>query len=454
MKGLSSWIARKSLSQQLFTLVLLFTVFFSLFYFVYVGGSVSQYTDAQMYRTLEQYQNNLELFYSSTDRINLSDLVLDNNQDILTSYYYREGETFVEMVSNASIAPELSQELQLNVSRYSRYEENASELVSREYHYTKDGTYTYYIIGKLSDDLYVVNLLDNSYAVRFRNELLGSVIDVTAFVIGFFFLILMIWVSQIIRPLNQIRIYIDKVKNGEAAELKIAREDEIGEVANALVNMREELIRQEKIKEEMIHNISHDLKTPIATIKSYGESIQDGIYPYGTLESSVDVIIDNAERLDKKVHSLLFLNRVEYLITSEENNTTCDMRAIIRTIITNIKMIRPEIDIETNLQESYFKGSEEAWRVAVENILENALRYANTQIVVTLDKEQLCIFNDGPQFNEAELQSMFKAYEKGNGGQFGLGLSIVNKVVQTNGCRVSAENVEFGGVIFKIVKCA
>ncbi len=48
--------------------------------------------------------------------------------------------------------------------------------------------------------------------------------------------------------------------------------------------MREELLRQEKTKEEMIHNISHDLKTPIATIKSYGESIKDGIYPYGTLE--------------------------------------------------------------------------------------------------------------------------------------------------------------------------
>ena len=48
----------------------------------------------------------------------------------------------------------------------------------------------------------------------------------------------------------------------------------------------------------MIHNISHDLKTPIATIKSYGESIKDGIYPYDTLEKSVDVIIENADRLE------------------------------------------------------------------------------------------------------------------------------------------------------------
>ena len=60
-------------------------------------------------------------------------------------------------------------------------------------------------------------------------------------------------------------------------KLYLNREDEIGEVANALVTMKDELTRQEKAKEEMIHNISHDLKTPIATIKSYSESIKDGI---------------------------------------------------------------------------------------------------------------------------------------------------------------------------------
>ena len=106
-------------------------------------------------------------------------------------------------------------------------------------------------------------------------------------------------------------------KMGKDVELHVNREDEIGEVADALVNMKDELTKQEKAKEEMIHNISHDLKTPIATIKSYAESIKDGIYPYGTMEKSVDVIIDNAQRLEDKVHNLLYLNRVEYLITSD-----------------------------------------------------------------------------------------------------------------------------------------
>ena len=45
--------------------------------------------------------------------------------------------------------------------------------------------------------------------------------------------------------------------------------------------MKEEIDKQSKIKEEMIHNISHDLKTPIALIKSYSQSVKDDIYPYG-----------------------------------------------------------------------------------------------------------------------------------------------------------------------------
>lgn len=286
----------------------------------------------------------------------------------------------------------------------------------------------------------------------FKSTFVSIVMDITIFVVGLFFVIIMLWVGNIIRPLNQIRNYIEKVKLGKDAKLNVHRRDEIGEVASALVSMRDELARQEKTKEEMIHNISHDLKTPIATIKSYGESIKDGIYPYDTLEKSVDVIIDNANRLEKKVHSLLFMNRVEYILSQDNEDVMCDMKDVVSTVVLNSKVIRPEIEIETNLKTSLFRGTEEAWRVCVENILENALRYAKTQIVITLDDDQLCVYNDGPQIDEERLKTLFKPYEKGEGGQFGLGLSIVSKVVQASHYQIVAENVETDGVIFKIMK--
>ena len=216
--------------------------------------------------------------------------------------------------------------------------------------------------------------------------------------------------------------------------------------------MREELLRQEKTKEEMIHNISHDLKTPIATIKSYGESIKDGIYPYGTLEKSVDVIIENADRLEQKVHSLLFMNRVEYLISQDSEGIRSNMKDIVETVVQNTRLIKPEIEIKTDLEEIYFDGLDEPWRVAVENIIENALRYANTVIDIHLNEQEgLTIANDGPCLEEDRIKTLFKPYEMGKGGKFGLGLSIVSKVVQANGYSVCGENTAYG-VIFRIHK--
>ncbi|MFQ8582918.1 MAG: HAMP domain-containing protein [Holdemania massiliensis] len=90
--------------------------------------------------------------------------------------------------------------------------------------------------------------------------LLNSVINLNVLVVSLLFVCLMLWISSLIHPLNQIRNYIEKVSRGEEAELHIERRDEIGQVAQALVAMKEELDKQEKIKEEMIQNISHDLK--------------------------------------------------------------------------------------------------------------------------------------------------------------------------------------------------
>lgn len=199
----------------------------------------------------------------------------------------------------------------------------------------------------------------------------------------------------------------------------------------------------------MIQNISHDLKTPIATIKSYGESIKDGIYPYETLEKSVDVIIEHADRLEKKVYSLIMLNKLGYLTDDGMAGDTLDMSAVINKAILSLKVIRPELEISTQLEKIYFHGEEDPWRVVVENLLDNSIRYATHEIVITLNEKELTVANDGPLMSEERLNKLFKPYEKGTDGKFGLGLSIVYRVCTTYGYRAEAENLN-NGVIFRI----
>ena len=293
-------------------------------------------------------------------------------------------------------------------------------------------------------------MISDLYRSTFKSALIERVIQLMVIVVLSIVVLLLLWVATLIRALGQLTSYTEKVKKGEDATLNVSRKDEIGDLAVSLVEMNEELQKQQRIKEELIQNISHDLKTPIATIKSYAESIKDGIYPYDSLEKSVDVIIEHSERLEKKVQNLLLLNRVGYLVANEETGNV-DLKDVIDKTLLSIKVIRPDIEIETDTVSSVFYGDEEPWRVVLENLLDNAMRYAKSRIKIRLKENEFSIENDGPFMSEERIEKLFKPYEKGTDGKFGLGLSIVYKIVTVYNCEVYAFNAH-NGVVFKITK--
>lgn len=446
MKRFNEFIKQLSLTQQLFALIFFFVTFFAVFFFVYVNGSVNNAIKEQIFKSLDDTQSTLISANATLDAYsNASNIenypVMIKNGD--TPILIAPAEKNIDTNSREweQIRNDLLKVMRGNLEKYHGIFKNASNDLD-----------SYYSVLRITDKQYLISKTYSDNMDKLENVLVNSVVYITVIVVGFFFIVLMMWVITLIHPLNQIRNYIERVKLGKDAELHVNRKDEIGELADALVSMRDELLRQEKTKEEMIHNISHDLKTPIATIKSYGESIKDGIYPYDTLEKSVDVIIENADRLEAKVHSLLFMNRVEYLISQDCEGISSNMQEIVETVVQNTKFIKPEITIQTDLEEVWFDGLAEPWRVAVENILENALRYAKTTIDIHLSEEEgLTIANDGPCMDEDRIKVLFKTYEKGQGGKFGLGLSIVSKVVNANHYEVCGENTA-DGVIFRINK--
>ena len=79
----------------------------------------------------------------------------------------------------------------------------------------------------------------------------------------------------LIKPLKLIRNYIEDIRKDKQSELKIDRGDEIGLFQMNLLRMKEEIDKQSKIKEEMIHNISHDLKTPLTAIITYVDLVKN-----------------------------------------------------------------------------------------------------------------------------------------------------------------------------------
>lgn len=307
-----------------------------------------------------------------------------------------------------------------------------------------ESTY-YYMITKINNtSKYLISLVDSEYSVSLITSLRNQIIYIQYGFFIIFALVMILWVLTLINPLKKIKNYIDNIKDRKDSDLIMNREDEIGIVSKALVEMKEDLDKQESIKEEMIHNISHDLKTPIALIQTYAQSIKDDVYPYGDKDSSIDIILENADRLEHKAKSFLYLNRLDYLQGEDNEIGSFSIQDLIEKIVLQMDFMKPDLHLETELENVQFDGDEEHWRVAIENIIENASRYAKSVIKITLKEDYLEIYNDGENIDEATLPYLFDPYVKGVKGQFGLGLSIVSKIASMFQYSVTAKNHDVG----------
>jgi two-component system sensor histidine kinase CssS len=133
----------------------------------------------------------------------------------------------------------------------------------------------------------------------------------------------------------------------------------------------------------------------------------------------------------------------------EDKVETFNMRDLVIRIVENLEITKRDIHFEVDLIDSEFKGDIEKWHVAIENVLENFLRYAESVISVVLNEGEIILFNDGEAIDEAIVGDILEPYVKGNKGKFGLGLAITNKTIQNYGYELEVKNVE-GGVQFRI----
>jgi len=235
------------------------------------------------------------------------------------------------------------------------------------------------------------------------------------------------------------------------------RRDEIGRLARSLDKMRVQLAEQDEAQQSFLQNLSHELKTPAMVISSYAQAILDGIYPRGSLEDSVQVIKDESARLQKRVQDFLYLNKLKYLALHRSENESFALNVLLEETVERLRWQRPELEWKLDLRDAVIKGDLGQWGIALENLLDNQLRYARGRVEITLafaeqdpDKKALLrVFNDGPPIEDHLLDQIFDPYTSGKNGHFGLGLAIFRQVMEINSARVWACN-EDSGVAFYI----
>lgn len=307
---------------------------------------------------------------------------------------------------------------------------------------------TYYYYNIKTQYISKTALTNNNYLMEIRSDVMKTLLPI---IIGTLLIavgIIMLWANQLVKKIYHLKEKVDNLDNDEYVDKKqYTFDDELTSLSNAIDDMKATLKKQDEYKNQMYQNISHDFKTPLTVIKSHIEAIEDGIMDPQTGGA---IIKEQLNKLEIKVNSLLYLNKLVYLKDLEKTGKKINVKPIIESSIEKFKIQRPDVEFVVAASgRMIFNGTHDMWEAIIDNLLNNFIRYATKEIKITFKNNKITFYNDGPHIDTDILNNIFTPYKKGIKGQFGLGLSIVKKTLNLLGYEISVVN-EKKGVSFII----
>jgi len=238
----------------------------------------------------------------------------------------------------------------------------------------------------------------------------------------------------------------------------------------ALIMLRDVTREQhiEKIRRDFVANVSHELKTPITSIKGFVETLRDGaINEAGNAEKFLGIIAKHVSRLEAIIEDLLSLSRIEQ---DEGNSNLYQMPGQLRDVIDSAVLIcgnkarDKSIEIVVHLAEEITARMNPALlEQALVNLLDNAVKYSPPKSRITIqgrrDRRNMVIevIDQGSGIPEEYHHRIFerfyrvdKARSRAMGGT-GLGLSIVKHIMTAHSGRVTVESQVGQGSIFSLI---
>ncbi len=277
---------------------------------------------------------------------------------------------------------------------------------------------------------------------------------------------------SIIRPLDELKHGIDKVKNGDLDfTLEAENDDEIGELTTAFEEMRirlresgEEKLNYDTELKDLISNIAHDLKTPITAIRGYAEGIMDGVASTPEMHDKyIKTIYNKSVEMTGLIEELSFYakigtNKIPYNFTRISVKSYFDDCAEDISLEMEAKDIEFSYSCDTDSDVLVIADTEQLHKV-ISNIIGNSVKYMTVQpkrIAMELkdigDFVQCDITDNGRGVDKRELSRIFerfyrtdKSRNSAQGGS-GIGLSIVKKIIEDHGGQIWASCEEGQGL--------
>ncbi len=350
--------------------------------------------------------------------------------------------------------------------------------------YFSDGTDYLELFGQLNNGYY--------YVVRYPLESIKDAADISLMFYVFIGCIMLaisafiIWKTtrKLTEPIDELNVLSTRMADLDfEAEYKSGGDDEIGklganfnkmsknlqlaisELKSANIQLEKDIREKEEIDEmrrEFLSNVSHDLKTPIALIQGYAEGLKEMSQDAGSRDFYCDVIIDEAQRMNRLVRQLLSLNQLE----SGQNQLDMrrfDIYEVISGVVNASSLVAEQKNVQIKNdcpQGMYIWGDELMVEEAFTNYFSNALNYVGGENKIHIsciengEIATVTVFNTGMPIPEDELDKIWdkfykvdKARTRQYGGN-GMGLSIVKAIMDRHSQKCWAENYK-NGVAFK-----
>ncbi len=284
-------------------------------------------------------------------------------------------------------------------------------------------------------------------------------------------ILLISWIYQsLLSPLRQLSKAMHEIKNGNldySLDVDVDSDDEIGSLCKDFEEMRIRLKESAEEKEqyaeenrELLSNISHDLKTPITSIKGYVEGILDGVASSPEkMDKYIRTIQNKANEMDRLVDELSFYTKID----TNKIPYTFSKINVAEYFNDCVEELEVELEAE-NIQLGYFNyvdenvmiiADAEQLRRVINNIVSNSVKYIdkekgiiNIRITDAGDFVEIIIEDNGMGISAKDLPYIFDRFyrtdvSRGSAkGGSGIGLSIVHKIIEDHGGRIWATSKE------------
>lgn len=309
----------------------------------------------------------------------------------------------------------------------------------------------YIVKSPWADKLLIINHIYNALTIVF---LVICVLITTIFLTKSNAKSFIVPIKELLKGINEFKnknyeYKIDFVCNNELDDLK----DTFNDLSTNLNN--ESILRKtaEKNKEQLILDITHDIKTPLTNISGYCDIMKNNNLDPITQNNYIDVIISNSNRINSLVHSL---HEVSYINQQSLNKTSVDICETLRQLIIEYIPILeavpmdyaidiPDLSIFCDIDLPKFIR-------AISNIINNSIKYSgpNTSLLIsivpTLSEVKIIIKDTGVGMNVDLTKSAFEPFVRGDEARSshvegsGIGLSIAKKLIEMHSGSLSLDS--------------